>query len=190
LTRRTDSAHVDHNWDTVRVRIVLTIFTAAAVVAVIAVSVFLIVGPERVWNLFGPPDLGPVKFETLERRTTPNDALACPPHICAARSDLVPPLFAVDANRLRTAMAKVIASEPRITLMDANETALTERYVQRSGLLGFPDTIVVRYIERPEGRSTLAIYSRSQLGHSDFGVNMARLARWLGELERIVPVIR
>ena len=57
-------AHVDHNWDTVRVRIVLTIFAAAAVVAAIAVSVFLIVGPERVWNLFGPPDLGPVKFET------------------------------------------------------------------------------------------------------------------------------
>ena len=102
----------------------------------------------------------------------------------------MPPLFAVDANGLRTAMAKVIASEPRITLMDANETALTERYVQRSGLLGFPDTIVVRYIERPEGRSTLAIYSRSQLGHSDLGVNMARLERWLRELERIVPVIR
>jgi Protein of unknown function (DUF1499) len=99
-------------------------------------------------------------------------------------------LVSVGANGLRTAMAKVIASEPKITLMDAEETALTEPYVQRSGLLAFPDTIVVRYIERPEGRSTLAIYSRSQLGQSDLGVNIARLKRWLGELERIVPVIR
>jgi hypothetical protein len=51
----------------------LTIFAVAAVVAVIAASVILMVGPEWVWSFFGPPDLGPVAFETLERRTTPND---------------------------------------------------------------------------------------------------------------------
>ena len=115
----------------------LTIFAVAAVVAVITASVILMVGPEWVWSFFGPPDLGPVAFETLERRTTPNDALVCPPHLCKARSDLVPPLFAVDANGLRAAMAKVIASEPRIALVHTNDAALTERYVQRSALLGF-----------------------------------------------------
>ena len=166
----------------------LTIFAVTAVVAVIAVSVILMVGPDRVWSLFGPPDLGPVVFETLERRTTPNDALACPPHLCKARSDLVPPLFAVDVNGLRAAMAKVIASEPRIAVQ-TNDPARTERYVQRSALLGFPDTVVVRYIEQPEGRSTLALYSRSQLGRSDLGVNKARLERWLGKLRHVVPAV-
>ena len=106
----------------------LTIFAVAAVVAVIAVSVILMVGPEWVWSFFGPPDLGPVAFETLDRRTTPNDALVCPPHLCKARSDLVPPLFAVDANGLRAAMDKVIASEPRVALVHTNDAALTERY--------------------------------------------------------------
>lgn len=121
-------------------KVMLTSFAVAGVVAVIAVSVILMVGPEWFWSFFGPPDLGPVAFETLERRTTPNDALACPPHLCKARSDLVPPLFAVDAAGLRAAMAKVIASEPRIALVHTNDTALTEQYVQRSALLGFSDT--------------------------------------------------
>jgi uncharacterized protein (DUF1499 family) len=159
----------------------------AAVVTAISVSVILMVGPEWIWSLFGPPDLGPVAFETLERRATPNDALACSPHFCKAPSDLVPPLFAVDVNGLRAAMAKVIASEPRIALVHTDDTTLTERYVQRSRLLGFPDTVVVRYIERSKGRSTLAMYSRSQLGRSDLGVNKARLERWLGKLRQVVP---
>ena len=79
-------------------------------------------------------------------------------------------------------MAKVIATEPRTTLIERNDTTLTERYIQRSALLEFPDTIVVRYIEQPEGGTTLAIYSRSQLGHSDQGVNRARLERLLRKL--------
>jgi uncharacterized protein (DUF1499 family) len=100
---------------------------------------------------------------------------------------LVPPLFAVDVNELRAAMAKVIASEPRIALVHTDGTTLTERYVQRSRLLGFPDTVVVRYIEQSQGRSTLA---RSQLGRSDLGVNKARLERWLGKLRQVVPVVQ
>jgi uncharacterized protein (DUF1499 family) len=168
----------------------LTIFAVVAVVAVIAASLILMVGPEWVWSLLGPPDLGPVAFETLERRTTPNDALACPTYLCKARSDLVPPLFAVDANGLRAAMTKVIASEPRIALIHTNDIALTDRYIQRSALLGFPDTVVVRYVEQPEGRSSLAMYSRSQLGRSDLGVNKARLERWLGKLRQIVPAVQ
>ena len=154
-----------------------------AAVAAISGGVIFLVGPERIWRCFGPPDLGPIEFETLERRTTPNDALICPPDLCEAKSDLVPPLFTVDAGKLRAAMAQVISSEPRVTLIESNDAARTDRYIQRSALLKFPDTIVVRYIERPEGGSTLAIYSRSQLGHSDLGVNLARLKRWLRKLK-------
>jgi len=170
-----------------QVKVMLRIFVAA-VVAVIVATVILIVRSDWVWSFFGPPDLGPVAFESLERRTTPNDALACPPHLCEARSDLVPPLFAVDVNRLRATMGEVIASEPRITRVHTDDAALTERYVQRSALMGFPDTIVVRYLGQVEGHSTLAMYSRSQLGRSDLGVNRARLERWLEKLRQVLPV--
>ena len=53
-----------------------------------------------------------------------------------------------------------------------------DRYVQRSATMSFPDTINVRFIALSDSTSTLAIYSRSQLGHSDIGVNLARIRLW------------
>ncbi len=150
---------------------------------------FLLAGPERIWSLFGPPDLGPVEFETLARRTTPNDALACPPGICQAQSDVTPPEYAVTAADLRAAFAKVISAEPRITAVATDDATMTDRYIQRSALMGYPDTIVVKFFDLPEGRSTIALYSRSQLGHGDMGVNRARIERWLAKLGEYAPVV-
>lgn len=153
----------------------------AAVVALIA-GAFLIFGPARIWSLFGPADLGSVIFEQLERRTTPNDALACPQGLCKAKSDVTSPLFKSSARDLRAAFEKVIASEVEIVQVDSNEEVLTDRYIQRSRLMQFPDTVVVRFLDQPAGQSTLAIYSRSQLGESDLGVNRQRIERWLEKL--------
>jgi uncharacterized protein (DUF1499 family) len=150
-------------------------------------GLFLIAGPEHVWALFGPADLGPISFETLERRASPNDALACPVDVCKARSDLAPPSFMVNAHDLRLAFGKVIDSEPRVVEVESDDAILTDRYVQRSRLMRFPDTIVVRFFDRPGGRSAIALYSRSQLGEGDMGVNLARIKRWLGELETFAP---
>lgn len=158
------------------------------VAAPAALAIFAALGLERVWTLFGPADLGPVAFETLERRTTPNDALACPPEVCRAASDMTPPLFAVSAEELRRALARVIASEADVVPVES--APLAERYVQRSRWLRFPDTIAVRYFPRGEGRSTIALYSRSQLGQGDFGVNRARIQRWLEKLAREAPPVR
>ncbi len=85
-------------------------------------------------------------------------------------------------------MGRVIASEPRVAIVFAGDDELTERYIQRSALLRFPDTIVVRYFDLPGEMSTLAVYSRSQLGYSDMGKNKARVERWLDKLRRIVPL--
>jgi uncharacterized protein (DUF1499 family) len=153
-------------------------------------AAFFLVGPERVWSLFGAADLGPVEFETLVRRTTPNDALACPRDVCKAASDVTPPVFAVSAADLRAAFAKVISSEPRITAVASDDAEMTDRYIQRSALMRYPDTIVVRFFDLPEGRSTIALYSRSQLGHGDMGVNRARIERWLAKIGEAVRVVQ
>jgi uncharacterized protein (DUF1499 family) len=145
---------------------------------------FWIMGPERTWALFGPADLGPVRFETLERRTRPNDALACPSGLCNARADLTPPIFDASAAALRAAFGRVVAAEPRMRLADADDLVPSERWVQRSERLGFPDTIDVRFVDLGQRRSTLAIYSRSQIGWSDRGVNRARIERLLEGLTR------
>ena len=160
----------------------------ATIIALI-VATFLVAGAEPFWRLFGEPDLGPVSFEQLERRATPNDSLACPPDFCKARVDVTTRLYPVTAHELRLVFAKVIASEPRVSLAEANDAALTDRYIQRSVHLGFPDTIVVRFLDRTDGRSTIALYSRSQVGKGDFGVNRTRIERWLGKLAEHVPPV-
>jgi uncharacterized protein (DUF1499 family) len=43
----------------------------------------------------------------------------------------------------------------------------------------YPDTVVAQVMEKDQGHSTLALYSRSQIGRSDFGVNRRRLERWV-----------
>src|ERR1019366_8498188 len=68
-------------------KILTAIAAALLIITAFGVATFLLVGAERFWRLFGEPDLGPVSFERLERRSTPNDALACPPGFCEARAD-------------------------------------------------------------------------------------------------------
>jgi uncharacterized protein (DUF1499 family) len=157
------------------------------VVAIVLIfGILQLAGPERVWALFGPADLGPVNFEALQRRTTPNDALACPVNVCQAKADLVSPVFGVSAQDLRLAFARAIATEPRLFRVGGDDANLTERYVQRTRLMRFPDTIVVRFFDLPDHQSTIALYSRSQLGEGDMGVNLARVQRWLSALEQEV----
>jgi uncharacterized protein (DUF1499 family) len=154
-------------------------------ILVLAFGAFQFIGPERVWSLLGPADLGSVTFETLERRATPNDALACPADFCQAKADIVSPEFAMSAPDLRLAFATAIAGEPRLVQVDRNDATLTDRFVQRSHLMRYPDTIVVRFVDLPDKRSSIALYSRSQLGKGDLGVNLARIKRWLAALERV-----
>lgn len=148
----------------------------------IVTGLFLVVGPVKVWTWLGPADLGPVAFETLQRRKSSNDALACPPGLCKAKVDVTAPLYKGSAKELRAAFAKVMDLEQRTVRSDTNDATLTDRYVQRSKLMQYPDTLNVQFFDRPNGRSTLALYSRSQVGESDLGVNRQRIDRLLRTL--------
>jgi uncharacterized protein (DUF1499 family) len=83
-------------------------------------------------------------------------------------------------------MRKALMNERRLTLVDVKDDPPTDRFVQRSERMHFPDTIIVRYIDLGPSRSTVAIYSRSQLGKKDFGVNAARIDRWIAKLTQEV----
>jgi uncharacterized protein (DUF1499 family) len=158
----------------------------------LAAGLFRFVGPEKIWAMFGPADLGPVVFEKLERRATPNDALVCPTNLCPADSDIFAPVFPVNAATLQKAMSRALMSERRLTLVAIDDEQASERYIQRSERMHFPDTIVVRYLDAGGGRSTIAMYSRSQLGSKDFGANAERIERWLKklsvEVKKLAPV--
>jgi uncharacterized protein (DUF1499 family) len=139
-------------------------------------------GFERTWHgLFGSPDLGPVEFATLRRRATPNDALICPRDICPqAQIDAEPPVFPVPGARLRSLVSEVALAEPGTSLLDRGPQQ--DRYLVRTRFMRFPDTVIVQVFDRGQDSSTVALYSRSQIGSSDFGVNRRRIERWVARI--------
>jgi uncharacterized protein (DUF1499 family) len=169
-----------------KVKVLRNMLAGAALIVVLTAAAFAGIGPARIWNMFGDADLGPVSFAALERRTTGNDALACPLGVCTAPADVTATLYAVPAAELRRIFGERIMKEPRVTQVARDDAAMADRYIQRSRVMGFPDTIVVQYFDRPNGQSTLAISSRSRFGKGDMGVNRARVARWLALLNRAV----
>jgi uncharacterized protein (DUF1499 family) len=159
------------------------VFAAAAIFLVAAVIV--LAGRERIWLLaFGPADLGPVDFSTLALKDTPNQFLMCPPGRCAASPHAPSPIFAVSEQDLRAAIIGSCTDMERTTLVAGTAEAASGeiRLVQYSKWLGFPDTISVQTYPLNANRSTLAVYSRSQVGESDLGVNRRRIEAWLAAL--------
>ncbi|MGL4440287.1 MAG: DUF1499 domain-containing protein [Bosea sp. (in: a-proteobacteria)] len=176
-------------------RNILWIFGTLGLTAVIAFSIAIWRGDERFgiafwWErLAGAADLGAVDFTGIVRSASGNDALICPPDLCgAAKTDGVAPVFLAPVARLRDAVRVIEVNDPDVFPLARDEAKVQDRYLARTRLLRFPDTISVRFIDLGNGHSTLALYSRSQIGRSDFGVNKARLAEWIRLLREKLPV--
>ncbi|MDA8870874.1 DUF1499 domain-containing protein [Rhizobiaceae bacterium] len=155
-----------------------------AAVVVIVYAIALNYGFERVWSrVAGPADLGDTTFRGYAKGTKPNEALVCPPNLCAETSvDLASPVYAVPVSRLRDALLESLEIEPRLERVDDDSDSLRLRFIQRSKTLLFPDTISIELIPVTDETSTLALHSRSQIGTSDLGVNRTRAERWLDRL--------
>jgi hypothetical protein len=159
----------------------------ALVLAVLAAGAVVVArgeepgGVEEVWlALLGPPDLGPVEFAVLRRVPSGGDALACAADVCPlAQADAVPPVYAVAGARLREIVRSVAEREPRTALVFTDRWGEQDRYVARTAWLRCPDTVVVEIVGRGEGRSSLALYIRSQAGCPVPATSRSRLTRWL-----------
>ena len=162
----------------------------AAVVATCAIGIVLIAARQQVYagiaRLSGTArDMGPIDFATLRRRTSPNDALACPPGRCTfARSDRETAVYDMPPAALAARLTQVALAEPRTHALPCRPPCELLRFVHYSRLMRFPDTIDVEILPSGNGHSTLAIYSRSLVGHGDLGVNRARIDRWLAALDK------
>ena len=126
-------------------------------------------------------DTGFVDFATLVRSDTSNDALACPAGLCQAKADLITSAVAMPAGDLAAKVIAVLAQEPRTELVARDPGGLKLVFVQRSHIFRFPDTVNIDILPEGEASSALAIYSRSNYGHGDFGVNSARVTDWLAK---------
>jgi len=128
-------------------------------------------------------DIGPVDWATLTRRRTPNDALICQVEHCpGAKPDRESKTYPMTPGELLARLKTTALAEANVVEQSCEPNcAASARFIQYTPLMRFPDTIDVEVFPTGAG-STLAIYSRSLLGRRDFGVNRARIERWLGAL--------
>lgn len=121
-------------------------------------------------------------FKTFKLTRKPNQYLVAPEGFCAnATPHRTAPVFSVEPQKLEDGFADIALGEPRVTPKSSGGGQRV--FVQRSALMRFPDTITFEAIDLGDGKSTLAIYSRSSVGHSDMGVNQKRIDAWLKMLE-------
>ena len=141
---------------------------------------------ERLWTrLAGPADQGPIDFAALQRRKVPNDALAASPGAIAGTPDLALLVYAEPPDALLRRLDALLADDPNVERVDDRARPTYRRYVVRTSLMRFPDTVDVEAIPAPGGGALLRLYSRSQLGKGDFGANARRLADWTQKLATI-----
>jgi uncharacterized protein (DUF1499 family) len=123
-----------------------------------------------------------IDFHNLKLKRTPNQYLVAPSGFASATVHRQSPDFPWPAAELARRFRDVALAEPRVTVLAEADGGMKFDLMQRSALFRFPDTISVEVIARGASRSTLAVYSRSRYGRSDFGVNRRRIDRWLARL--------
>lgn len=117
----------------------------------------------------------------LETRSSAHDALVCPEELRHVPADFDSPAFAVSGYDLISVVEALISPEPRTRLVAKDATLQQLVFVQRSRIFRFPDTIWFQAVERGS-ETAILIYSRSNYGYWDLGVNRRRVRRWLAKL--------
>ena len=128
-------------------------------------------------------DTAGIDFATLVRPSSPNTYLVCPKDRCAAAPDEEGPIYAIGSAQLFERARTLLAAEPRTEVVQEQPETFRLVLVQRSAFFRFPDTITLQVFPLPDGDSTLAIYSQSNYGYGDFGVNKDRVRSWIGLID-------
>lgn len=123
-----------------------------------------------------------VDFKRLPEVKTQNLYIVCPPKYCNLKPNEISPVFPFDQNHLNVHWQAVVKHLPRLTLIAEDKEKLLFTYVQRTKYLHLPEVINVQLIPMDKNHSTLAIYSQSKYGFSDFGANKARVDEWLQKM--------
>ena len=107
--------------------------------------------------------------------------LVCPLGYCRAGEAMTSPIFEMSWLRLREVWRRMIAAEPRTILVAEDVRRGRSVYVAHTAVLGFPDIVKIEFVALGPDRSSIALYSRSRYGRSDFGKNRRRVERWLSQ---------
>jgi hypothetical protein len=89
------------------------------------------------------------------------------------------PIFTQSSTEVAAAFDAFVRAESNVEVLAGSAADGFVTYIQRSTLFGFPDYMSVKFIERADGGSTIAIFSRARYGRSDLDVNEKRVTRWV-----------
>jgi len=134
----------------------------------------------------GVPVPPPMDISRIVRPATPNTALAAPSEFAPSPDVFVPALH-LPPQQMFALIHRVAAAQPRTYLAADYADRLQADWVARSRVFNFPDLVMVQVLPAGPGASTLVIYSRSVYGHSDLGVNLARVRAWLAAVNDAIP---
>lgn len=94
--------------------------------------------------------------------------------------DAMPQVFQMPAPELARRIDEIARADGATRLAGSPEAGHIT-YISRTRLMGYPDYTSVLVEPAGDGAMLLA-FARSRFGHSDLGVNRARLERWLSAL--------
>ena len=154
---------------------------ALALVVALGVGVLHLFG-EGIWDAVAqrPPVM---PLAALGGNSAPNEFVVCPAGMCGGRPDLVSPIYEMTPDALRDVVQRRLLDQGLTAFAPGGRTLI---YTTHSPVLRFPDDTVIRIVPVDEG-SALAIRAKARIGVEDFGVNEARVRKWLGllvDLER------
>lgn len=161
--------------------IIRNVAIGLSVVVIIAGALLLLPGANKyLEGIFGTGDLPDVDFQTLQLKDSPNQYLVCPQGICQnAAAHETAPVYDMPVEDLRARLFSYLDSQPDIEVQRMDLPNRQFDIIQRTPTMRFPDLVTVKFYALEDGRSTLAIYSRSLYGYSDVGTNKRRVRRWL-----------
>jgi Protein of unknown function (DUF1499) len=121
-------------------------------------------------------------FATLVPPDSPNWFLVCPvDHCLNSKPSMMSPDFPFGAEKLKLYFKDIFQENHNIRILSETET--TFELVVRTKWIGWPDHVSIQILPVSTSGSTVAIYSRSNYGKSDFDANQSRIDGWLHQLE-------
>jgi len=122
-----------------------------------------------------------VDFATLELTWRPNQFLMAPAGATKAQAHAVSEVLPRPPADVAEALRAVVSSQPATRILTRSGDGLSFTAVQQTRLMRYPDFVSVE-VRAAEGGSVVLAYGRAVFGVRDFGVNRARIERWMREL--------
>ena len=124
-----------------------------------------------------------IDFKNFDAPKLSNAVLACPRGWCGGAESIQTVTYDISKESLFLAAKGVVRALPRVTFLHSDESRLQIVAVQRSKLIGFPDTFWLQVVDVKDRVSSI-IFSRSNYGSWDAGVNLKRVRGLLTALDQ------